>query len=94
MKRGFDDYGSHEEWTADVVVIGAGAGGSAVATGLAEAGLDVLVLESGSHWEPQQFQQDSAWAYKNLYDGRGARTAAGTGGPRALAQAPWCVRTG
>ena len=77
VKRGYRDYGLHEEWKADAVVIGAGAGGSAVATALAEAGLDVLVLEAGSHWEPQEFRQDSAWAYKNLYDGRGTRTAAG-----------------
>jgi choline dehydrogenase-like flavoprotein len=77
MKKGFSDYGSTENWEADVVVIGAGAGGSATATALAEAGLEVLVLEAGSHWEPSDFKQDSAWAYQNLYEGRGARTAVG-----------------
>ena len=59
------------------MIIGAGAGGSATATAPAEAGLDVLVLEAGSHWEPSDFQSDSAWAYRNLYEGRGTRTAVG-----------------
>ena len=77
MKRSFSDYSAGESWEADVVVIGAGAGGSATATAFAERGLRVLVLESGSHWEPSDFQQDSAWAYRNLYEGRGTRTAVG-----------------
>ena len=77
MKLGFSDYRADEQWEADVCVIGAGAGGAATACALAEAGLDVIVLEAGSHWEPSQFKQDSAWAYRNLYEGRGTRTAVG-----------------
>jgi choline dehydrogenase-like flavoprotein len=77
MKKGFSDYGSTEEWTADVCVIGAGAGGASVACALAERGFDVLVVESGSHWNPADFKQDSAWAYRNLYQGRGSRAAVG-----------------
>jgi choline dehydrogenase-like flavoprotein len=77
MKQGFSDYTQDQEWTADVCIIGAGAGGSATACALAEAGLEVLVLEAGSHWSPSQFKQDSAWAYRNLYDGQGARSAVG-----------------
>ena len=77
MKRGFSDYGSLELWEADVVVMGAGAGGAAAAAALAERGLDVLVVEAGSHWDPSDFQQDSAWAYRNLYDGYGSRMAVG-----------------
>ncbi len=77
MKKGFEDYGAEAHWEADVCVIGAGAGGAAVACALAERGLDVLVLEAGSHWNPGQFKQDSAWAYRNLYAGRGTRSAFG-----------------
>jgi choline dehydrogenase-like flavoprotein len=77
MKLGFQDYRSTEAWDADVCIIGAGAGGSATATALAEAGLRVIVLEAGSHWEPSQFKQDSAWALRNLYAGRGTRSTVG-----------------
>lgn len=77
MKLGFESYAAEQVWKADVVVLGAGAGGSAVACALAEAGLDVLVLEEGRHWRPDQFQADSAWAYRNIYAGRGSRSAAG-----------------
>lgn len=77
MKLGYNDYAAQESWTADVCVIGAGAGGSAVATALSEGGLRVVVLESGSHWEPSEFKQDSAWAIRNLYAGRGSRSTVG-----------------
>lgn len=77
MKLGFKDYGVEEHWTADVCVIGAGAGGAAAATALAESGLRVIVLEAGSHWSPDEFKQDSAWALRNLYDGRGTRSTVG-----------------
>ena len=76
-RRGFADYGAAERWEADVCVIGAGAGGCAAACALAEAGLSVLVLETGSHWRPQEFVQDAAWAYRHLYTEQGARSAVG-----------------
>jgi choline dehydrogenase-like flavoprotein len=77
MKRGYADYSTDERWEADVAVIGAGAGGSAIATALSEAGLRVIVLEAGSHWEPKDFKQDSAWSLRNLYQNRGTRTTVG-----------------
>jgi choline dehydrogenase-like flavoprotein len=77
MKLGFSDYGPAEAWTADAVVIGAGAGGCAVATALAEAGLRVLILEEGRHWNPVDFVADSGFAFRNLYAGRGSRSALG-----------------
>lgn len=77
MKRSFSDYAGVEAWTADVCIVGAGAGGSALAASLVEQGLDVLVLEEGGHWNPSDFKQDAGWAYRNLYAGRGARSAVG-----------------
>ena len=55
---------------ADVVVLGGGAGGAGMALSLAEAGLRVIVLESGRHWEPSDFRPKTSWALKNLYTGR------------------------
>lgn len=74
---GFQDYQPDQTWEADVCVIGAGAGGAAVACRIAEAGYRVLVVEAGSHWKPTDFQADTSWAFRNIYDGRGARTAIG-----------------
>ena len=39
--------GNTSELTADVIVIGSGAGGGFMATALAEAGVSVLLLERG-----------------------------------------------
>lgn len=76
-RHGFEDYGDQLVLKADVAIIGAGAGGSAVAAALAESGLDVVVLEEGRHWKPAQFQPDTAFAFKNLYQGRGTRSLRG-----------------
>ncbi len=62
---------------ADVCVIGAGAGGCAVAAALAEAGYDVAVVEEGRHWEPSDFRSSTPWAFRNLYQDRGMRTLRG-----------------
>ena len=43
---------------AEVVVIGTGAGGAVVACELAEAGVDVLLLEEGDH--PDQDSRNAA----------------------------------
>lgn len=40
---------------ADAIVVGTGAGGGPAAAVLAEAGLDVLVLEAGARWETRDF---------------------------------------
>jgi choline dehydrogenase-like flavoprotein len=55
------------ELTADVVVIGSGAGGGVVAGELATAGLDVVVLEAGGHHEEEDFPADELTALRELY---------------------------
>lgn len=62
---------------ADVAIIGAGAGGSAAAAALAESGLTVAVFEEGRHWAPSDFRPETRFAFKNLYQGRGARSTRG-----------------
>jgi choline dehydrogenase-like flavoprotein len=46
--------------TADVVVIGCGAGGGVVTKELAEAGLSVIVLEAGKRFYPEDYATDQA----------------------------------
>lgn len=45
---------------ADAVVVGSGAGGAPIATALAEAGLEVLVLEAGGRLETRDFDGNEA----------------------------------
>src|SRR6476620_56505 len=42
----------------DVVIVGSGAGGAVAAATLAEAGLDVLVLEAGDHYDRDNYPAD------------------------------------
>jgi choline dehydrogenase-like flavoprotein len=53
--------------TADVVVIGSGAGGGLIAGELARTGLAVVVLEAGGYYNEADFNQSEIWAYQNLY---------------------------
>jgi choline dehydrogenase-like flavoprotein len=62
---------------ADVVIVGSGAGGAVAAATLAEAGLDVLVLEAGAHYERDTYPTDRLDAIKSLYRGAGLTVAAG-----------------
>jgi choline dehydrogenase-like flavoprotein len=63
----------------DVVVIGTGAGGAPVAARLARAGMNVVALEAGKHWNPEtDFATDEAaqsflfWNDERLSEGRDA----------------------
>jgi long-chain-alcohol oxidase len=51
----------------DVVVVGSGAGGGAAAAVLAEAGLDVIVLERGNYYDDQDFGDGELDALTSLY---------------------------
>jgi choline dehydrogenase-like flavoprotein len=52
---------------ADVVVVGSGSGGGVVAGELAGAGVDVVVLEAGGHYEEEDFPSDELSALTELY---------------------------
>jgi choline dehydrogenase-like flavoprotein len=58
---------------ADVCVIGSGAGGAVAAARLAEAGLEVLVVEEGGWWEGSDFTEVESEMVERLYADAGAR---------------------
>jgi choline dehydrogenase-like flavoprotein len=62
---------------ADVVIVGSGAGGAVAAATLAEAGLDVIVLEAGNHYDRDTYPADRLDAIKSLYRGAGLTVATG-----------------
>ena len=59
--------------TADVCVIGTGAGGSVIAKELAQAGRDVVVLEQGGHYTKDDFTQREDEMMPLLYEDMGQR---------------------
>jgi choline dehydrogenase-like flavoprotein len=61
----------------DVVIVGSGAGGAAAAAVLAEAGLDVVVLEAGDHYDRDSYPEDRLEAIASLYRDGGLTIAEG-----------------
>ncbi|MDX6622463.1 MAG: hypothetical protein QOE75_395 [Solirubrobacterales bacterium] len=61
----------------DVVIVGSGAGGAVAATELAEAGLDVVVLEAGGHYNRENYPSDHLEAISTLYRDAGLTIAEG-----------------
>jgi choline dehydrogenase-like flavoprotein len=58
----------------DVCIIGAGAGGSVAAAVLAARGRKVVVVEGGSDWQSEDFDQREAIGTRELYLDRGTTT--------------------
>ncbi len=61
----------------DVVIVGSGAGGAVAAAELAEAGLDVIVLEAGEHYDRDSYPADHLDAIAELYRDGGLTIAEG-----------------
>jgi choline dehydrogenase-like flavoprotein len=61
----------------DVVVVGSGAGGAVAAATLAEAGLDVIVLEAGGSYNRDSYPEDPLEAIATLYRDGGLTIAEG-----------------
>jgi choline dehydrogenase-like flavoprotein len=61
----------------DVVIVGSGAGGAVAATVLAEAGLDVLVLEAGPYVDRRSYPDEPLAAITQLYRDGGLTIAEG-----------------
>jgi choline dehydrogenase-like flavoprotein len=66
--------GDAETLEADVVVVGSGAGGGVIAGTLAQAGMQVVVLEAGGYLDESDFLQLELPAYQQMY-WRGGPTA-------------------
>lgn len=61
--------------SCDVVVVGSGAGGGPAAAVLAQAGLDVIVVEAGQYYDDEDFDGGEAGAISRFYGGIPAATA-------------------
>ncbi len=61
----------------DVVIVGSGAGGAAAAATLAEAGVDVIVLEAGPHYNRDSYPADHLDAIAGIYRDAGLTIAEG-----------------
>ncbi len=70
-----EPHGEGEE--CDVAIVGSGAGGAVAAATLAEAGLDVLVLEAGDHYNRDNYPADRLEAVTELYRDAGLTIAEG-----------------
>jgi choline dehydrogenase-like flavoprotein len=64
--------GGDTELDCDVVVVGSGAGGGVAAATLADAGLDVIVVEAGGYYNEADFDGAELAGYDRLYLGGGA----------------------
>jgi len=72
-----DTMPSGPEEECDVVIVGSGAGGAVAAATLAEAGLDVIVLEAGEAFDQESYPADPLEAIARLYRDGGLTIAEG-----------------
>src|SRR5437667_11907372 len=85
-----DTFGKADrEERADVVVVGTGAGGAAVAAELAEGGRDVVMIEEGGFYSAKDFNFDAPEMVRKLY--RNAGTAIIRGRPNIIFSEGRCV---
>ncbi len=66
-----------EDEECDVVIVGSGAGGAVAAATLAEAGLDVIVLEAGESFNRESYPEEPLDAIASLYRDGGLTIAEG-----------------
>ena len=71
-----DQIGRDHVLTPDVCVVGSGPGGAIMASRLADAGAEVVVLEEGGYHTKADFDMQEATAYPRLYQDRGNRATA------------------
>jgi choline dehydrogenase-like flavoprotein len=77
MIRTIKDVNRDFEESCEVCVIGSGAGGAVVAKELAEAGLDVIVLEEGGYYPTSSFSHDPQRMLPRLYRHAGGAVIVG-----------------
>ncbi len=75
--------------TADVCIIGSGAGGGTLAAELAEAGIEVVILEEGGYYTSKDFTSDFVKSLTTLYRDSGVGVILGS--PPVLYQEGRCV---
>src|SRR3990172_7660525 len=63
--------------SCDVCIVGSGAGGGSMAAELAEAGLEVVIIEEGGHYTSKEFSRDPAKAVPMLYRDAGSSVIIG-----------------
>src|SRR3954462_7823279 len=65
------DVSADTDVECDVCIVGSGAGGGVAAAVLAQAGLDVVVLEAGDYYSEKDFDGDELNGFGRLYLGGG-----------------------
>lgn len=73
----FADYRGDIHEKCDVAIVGSGPAGSVVAQVLAAAGHDVVLLEEGPPFSPEDFQPDAAFTLRRLVREAGMRATRG-----------------